>query len=515
QWKALNKLLNAQKQKKQAEQQSALKACRKHINIIDNLIVQGKFKSAMVRFAKLSEIYQQMPVATQQVIEKRYLQIEADIARLEGWQNYIAAPRKPQLIEQAQALVATTDTDMPGRAKAVKVLRQQWQSLGSTGSDDDESLNQQFNALLEEAFVPCRVYFAELETAQANAAEERVQLISALSALIEDTVEQSDRYTRFEALKKQWQQAPQTDAERYSQLRTQWDAVSEQVNNLLSPWIQRNREIKEQLVSQTEALSKADNAVEASEQAKALQQQWKQTGPAGKRVESKLWFAFKAANDDVFARAKSQQQQARHQQRSESQQWLQALDKLKAEIDDAAQASQQTALDSLADSLSKMSMNPKERKGLELQLRKVMSTLQDALTLQQHELWGEQIDIVIDEISKQQGTGAGSLSEQAPDLPNSWWKGSVLQNEEALQHDLLMLEVLAQLPSPAEYESARSTVQLQLMQSKLSGNALPEPNVLIAGLIASAGAFESSTGASWEHRLRDILSYYVLPVAGV
>ena len=511
QWKTLNNTLSAHKRKAQARQQSDLKLCRKYINIIDNLVSQGKFNAAMVKFSKLSEIYQALPDATRQVIDKRYQQTEAEIARLEGWQNYIAAPRKPQLIEQAQALVSTDDTDMPGRAKAVKVLRQQWQSLGSTGTADDEALNTQFDTLLEEAFAPCRTYFAELEAAQLSAAEEREQLIAQLTALVSEDYEPLARYQRFEQLKKQWQQAPQTDAERYNALRKRWDGISEQVNELLSPWIQHNREQKTALVEQAELLSSQDDAAEACEQAKSLQQQWKQVGPAGKRVESKLWFAFKAANDVVFGKAKAQQQQARSQQRSVAQQWQQSLDTLSAEIEQTPLPEHQQAVIALGDELASLAVHPKERKALGSQLSKVKAVLDEALLSQLQDSITRQVDAVVESLGDTTDINESLTPALAPDLPVSWWKGQVADNENDLQHDMLMLEVLAQQPSPTELESQRSTVQLQLMQSKLNGSALPDTDALIARVIASSGQFDAAKGEGWQRRLQGILSYYAMP----
>ncbi len=513
-WKALHKLLSTHKQQQKSQQQSDLKQCRKYINIIENLITQGKYKAAMQRFEKLNEMYQALPENTQELVQKRYQQTEAEIARLEGWQSYIAAPRKPQLIEQAKHLITSSNQDMPARAKAVKVLRQQWQSLGSTGSDDDELLNKQFDTLLEEAFEPCRAYYAELEMAQNKAAEAREKLISALAELANNETEPYARYQHFEQLKKQWQQAPQTDAERYGTLRAKWDTLSEQVNALLSPWIQANRESKEALLKEAEALRGGDDIIEACEQAKALQQQWKQTGPAGNRVESKLWFAFKAANDVIFSKAKSQQQQARSLQRTELQNWQQSLEKLKAEVESAPVVEQQQVVDSLNDALLALSVHPKDRKSLSLQLNKVQLTLSDALASQQHDALIGQIEDVISTLFEPKKRAEADFGSVAPDLPQMWWKGVALDSIAAVQHDLLMLEVLAQLPSPGDAESARSTVHLQLMQRKLSGESLPDVDAIIAGVIASAGDFEALHGDEAKQRLHEILCYYALPEVG-
>ena len=133
----------------------------------------------------------------------------------------------------------------------------------------------------------------------------------------------------------------------------------------------------------------------------------------------------------------------------------------------------------------------------------LLSQLQDSIT--------RQVDAVVESLGDIADINETLTSAVAPDLPVSWWKGQVADSENDLQHDLLMLEVLAQQPSPAELESQRSTVQLQLMQSKLNGSALPDTDALIARVIASAGQFDAAKGENWQRRLQGILSFYAMP----
>ena len=224
-----------------------------------------------------------------------------------------------------------------------------------------------------------------------------------------------------------------------------------------------------------------------------------------------MWFAFKAANDVVFGKAKAQQQQARSQQRSVAQQWLQSLDTLSAEIEQTPLPEHQEAVIALGDELASLAVHPKERKALGSQLSKVKAVLDEALLSQLQDSITRQVDTVVKSLGDTPDINESLTPALAPDLPVSWWKGQVADSENDLQHDLLMLEVLAQQPSPTELESQRSTVQLQLMQSKLNGSALPDTDALIARVIASAGQFDAAKGEDWQRRLQGILSYYAIP----
>lgn len=508
QWYDLLNELKVRNQQHQSSQQRHIKHCRKHISIINNMVEQGKYRAAMTRFQHLEKDYLNLPNATQTLLEKRFEQTREQIARLEGWQIYLAAPRKPELIEQAEALLQENQDDMPGRARSIKYLRQQWQSLGETNTVEDKTLNTRFDEILEQAFEPCRQFYSELESKNEQAAARRQQLIEQMMDIQTADCDNSQRYLQFEALKKQWQQAGQTDSERYQQLRAVWVEVCSSVTELVSPWLQQNRQAKQALIEQVSSLVELDDIRHAREQAKALQTEWKTLGPAGKRFESKLWFAFKTANDNLFSKAKSIQSEqkaalieAAVQWRKELQEAQQLLQNNEATTDTIQQmlGACQVKLNNLSDG--------KLQNVLSKELAVVQAQLDKRVESLLHEAVSNAIGHMLDQVLNQE-CPANTLSSEFAMLPAVWFKGHDVSNPQEWLKILLTLEVLAQLDSPEVDGSLRSTVQLQLMQTKLNGDPLPSPDELIASLLASQNVFKALDTPPFQQRLYDVCVYF-------
>ncbi|GGF55921.1 DUF349 domain-containing protein [Alteromonas lipolytica] len=509
-WQQLFEQFKVIHQQRQSSQQRHLKHCRKHINIINNLVEQGKYRAAMTRFQRLEADYQSLPQDTQALLEKRFEQTREQIARLEGWQIYLAAPRKPELIEQAEALLNEKQDDMPARARSIKYLRQQWQSLGESHNAQDNELNQRFDALLEQAFEPCRRYYAQLEQQNDAAAEQRQQLIAQMLALPDTELTMAERYQQFEALKKQWQQASQTDAERYRQLRDEWDTACATVLDTIVPWLQENRQAKQTLIDEVKALASQDDMDFARQQAKTYQSQWKSIGPAGKRYESKLWFAFKQANDGIFSKVKSAQAQQKAEQSAAAQQWREQLNLVAQAVNEATQADSdiQQQLSECAAALQQVADNRMQKS-----LQRELDALQAEFSEQVNARLQQQLMEELTDCLQQLFNGATMSSWQASTatrLPAAWFKGNEITSVEDWQKNLVTLEVLAQLDSPEAEGSLRSTIQLQLMQSKLNGEQLPSASHLIAALLASNTVLAELDASMFRGRLLDVCASFIL-----
>ncbi|MDC8830880.1 DUF349 domain-containing protein [Alteromonas gilva] len=509
QWQQLFAQFKRQDQHRRAEQQRELKHCRKHINIINQLVEQGRFRAAMGRYQRLETDYNKLPDQTRAMLEKRFEQTREQIARLEGWQIYLAAPRKPELLEQASALLSEQHNDMPARARSIKYLRQQWQSLGETNTPEDTALNKQFDDILEQAFEPCRAYYAKLEEQNNQAAQARQQLVDTLQALAVDTdIAPEQRYQQFETLKKQWLKAAQTDSERYQRLRQDWDKHSAVVTELLNPWLLQNRQAKQALINEVNALAEFDNAAEARQRAKTLQANWKNIGPAGKRNESKLWMAFKAANDALFNKAKSVQAEQKAAQNQAAEGWRASL----ADIQNSMAAGQ---LDEASQQLarSRQAIADFTDNGLQNVLQRELEAYQLRLNKAKKQQAAEQIERAIAAlaehmVSTPSAASLTAMSKQFSELPSLWFKAQQAEQTGDWLNTLITLEVLGQIESPEQDASKRSTIQLQLMQAKLSGEALPEPDHLIAKLVAGVCDTDAADLAMYQSRFTAVLTHF-------
>lgn len=452
-----------------AQRDHYLKQCRKQLSLIGSLIEAGRFKAAMAKFTKLSEQIVEFPEDVQKAMARRYALIQEQIERLEGWQNYIAAPRKPALLEEAKALAEESTKDIPARADKIKYLRQQWLTLTTADEDKNDPQNQAFDAYLETAFQPCRDYYAQQESLREAAASERNALIEQLKALAEqdDTVVVAQQ---LENLKQNWRNSGQVDRKQYQSLKQNWDSAVEQVQNRVNEWQQQNRLHKQHLIDKARELASAQDVQAAASEAQALQQQWKTTGHAGRRHESKLWQLFKEANDEVFSQLKSQRQERQDAQQSkvkDADSQLTAVEKQLSQLSSAeltaalAQVSEQT-----------QGLEPKLKQRIDSRISQLQKRYQTALEASQTEQQQAMLKTLLSIVSQWKDS-AISAQEQADQsewesLDKQWQSAFAAPASNRSREWLtVQLELLLELASPASAESLRQDVQLAMLTAKL------------------------------------------------
>ena len=475
--------VNAKERAQKSKENEQVKHIRKHISVIDNLIAQGKFRVAISKFAKLQESYAALPGSAKKYVEKRFEKTAGDVSRLEGWQDYLAAPRKPALVEEAKALASADAENIKQRSEAIKYLRKQWLSLTPSSSTSEESsddalLQQQFDDALEKAFEPCRAHYAKLDAQRAAAREQRMSIIATVKAM-DINMPEAELVKVFDRVSKQWHAAGQVEREIYEQLKQEWKAVSSPIQAKVNKWQSDNQAQKRALVTQACQLATEEDVAGAADKAQQLQSQWKQIGHAGKREESKLWAEFKAANDTVFERLKAERKVQNNafnalvdsllkqveavDINSDDVTFSQSISDVRAQLTDLPKA-QRTKVDKKIDSLE--SKRAAQAKNAQSQAR--LARAQALISLLQLSV----------------GEGSGDEQSLAETLGKRW--SSVLgqsTGNKTTQHDrqwlTVALEVATGMPSPDADASIRSSVQLQMMTSKLEqGEAATAPDIL-------------------------------------
>ena len=329
QWRSLSQDVNQQRKATETQRDEVIKSCRRQLNIIDNMIEQGKYRSAMSRFNQLNKDFQSLDEDEQKKLSRRYQSTQIQVERLEGWQSYLAAPRKPELLDQAQQLASERPDNIAQRAKEIKSLRQQWQSLTSPNNDSQQ--DEKFDAALEAAFAPCRAFYAEQEVQRKAAYQERQKLIEKVESLdCDQPVEQLQQ--QVEALKQQWRNTGQVDKRDYEKLKQRWDAALNTPAEKINHWHYQNREHKQELIVHARELLEEGINESAASRARALQQQWKTVGHAGRRHESKLWKTFKSINDSLFQQLKQSSDEQQSAQRNEADRLIEQLDDLRQRL---------------------------------------------------------------------------------------------------------------------------------------------------------------------------------------
>jgi len=278
QWQLIEEQHKQQQTAFVASRKQSEKRCMGKLGVCQRMIEQGKFKSALAVFASLQSLYSQIDSPSSN-LQKRFSEVSEKVAELKDWQSYIALPRKPELIALAGALVKDKNVDISQRAALVKQYRQEFNSFGRLHTEEDDALNKVFDG---------------------------EQIVLALQALtgIEDAPTLNKH---IQALSTQYRQLKELDQGARNKLHKRYLCALKPLQQKVDAFYADNAQRKQRLVEQANLLYESADILVSAEQAKLLQQKWKDIGFAGKRQDNALWQAFRKANDAIFARLNAQQ----------------------------------------------------------------------------------------------------------------------------------------------------------------------------------------------------------------
>ncbi|BFT30005.1 hypothetical protein D210916BOD24_11810 [Alteromonas sp. D210916BOD_24] len=468
--------LEKAKDRKNAER---VKHVRKQISVLENLIDQGKFRVALGKFRKLQESYESLESDIKGQVQKRFDKVSHDVARLEGWQDYLAAPRKPALVEEAQALAGAPVENVKARSEAIKYLRQQWLSLTAGNAVNIESqqadqLQVKFDEALEKAFEPCRDHYAKLDAQRIAAMEERKAIIDAVQSL-DSNMPVAELAKNYDRISKQWLRAGQVERSAFEKLKLEWKQASSEVQTKVKNWQGENQAQKQVLVTQVKALVDAEDIQLAADEAQQLQVKWKNIGHAGKRDESKLWAEFKSANDAVFSRLKTEKKIQNSALNDRVVEMLKRVDCVDISADDTAFNAELSDITRLVADLPRSQRTKVERKIEHVQTAR-LNKVKDAQWLATKIRAQGLIDLL---------QGAQDAQQDILEKVGKRWAVLFEQASSDTSHKYdrhwltVALEVATQMPSPDSDASVRSSVQLQMMTAKLEqGEAQTATDIL-------------------------------------
>lgn len=310
---------------KEAKEQAS-----KAIADIERLLRQGRLNIAIRVHQKLSELLPTLAEEVQQALAARVTAVNSELEKLLSWQRDLTLPKRQQLIADIQ-LLADTPLSPDVQATHVKQLREQWQQLGPI-SAQDQALFTQFDALCEQAFAPCRSYFAEQQALREQNRLAKQALLDSLEALTQAWQAQQVTVTELESqwlnLQKAWRDVGELERQHHVAMTKQYRSAESLIRKAINQWQQDNASAKSALIDQAQQWANNDDYAAACNALKILQQQWKTIGYAGNKQDKALWQAFRAINDTVFAQRQQQlteQKQQQAQAKAEHEQQWQSL----------------------------------------------------------------------------------------------------------------------------------------------------------------------------------------------
>lgn len=454
----------------------SVRQCRSKIAEFKRLDLQGRYKVLFGLFKGISADYAALSTTEQQKLANDYELVSSRIAELADWQEYIATPRKQELLLQIQQLALVEPADVPARAEQVKQARLHWGSFGKAGAEHDAELNAAFDIACEHAYAPCRAYFAEQDKIKAANLAERETIISQLEQLAAEQGEAAALESGLKSLTQAWQQAGPVK-------RQDFVALHQRYQQALTPLKAKVSELHQQVANQKQALiSEAQAAIALSDPnqsgkiLKELQQRWKQFGYAGKKLDQPLWQQFRQLCDDFFSQRQAAFAEQQHLQLAQEQALGVTLAAIEHAIQQQMTASSNSELSALSEQLQQLDV------GVIATARKQRDKLQQQIALlqQQQASMAAQQDI----------TALFAALAQADNSSDSWPQQFKPQTELAGALGLdrrgltQALEIVAGLSGPEDERTERQQVQLTLLTLKHNAGEVTDKHSLLRHWLA-------------------------------
>jgi len=234
---------------------------------------------------------------------------------------------------------------------------------------------------------------AAREEAIAQAMKDKEEIAARAEAIVanlgrinwkKSATEMAELFDRWQAIQKDGPKVPKAKTDpiwkRFSQSRAKFESGRRAYFSTLDSSFKEAKKVKSDLVARAEAL--VSKGAKAAGDYKALQEQWKAAGKAGKAEES-LWKSFRAAGDAIFSAKKEQDAELATEHKANLEKKLELLKQAEAiRVEDLDKAKK--ALSDIQAAWSRIGHVPKDQiKSIESRLRVVEAKVSDA----QKEAW--------------------------------------------------------------------------------------------------------------------------------
>jgi len=257
------------------------------------------------RFRQSIEASMQAAPALPPPLVRGLEQLDARLNELRQWKDYVAAPKRIELIEDLEALVGV-DEEPAALAEHIRALRQEWRTLNKGLAIDAPAEVERFEQAYRAAFKPCEAYFAGQAAIRRHNLDARQQVLERVLAFEAGLdPEQPDHPFIARVLREapqEWRGHAPVDRDAGRGVETEFHRALDRLRARVNAWYVRNVVDKQALIAQVGQLAPGGDAAQAIDVVKRLQAQWKETGPAPHAQSQALWEEFRALCTGVYER---------------------------------------------------------------------------------------------------------------------------------------------------------------------------------------------------------------------
>lgn len=297
-----------------AEQQAKVNAA---VKALEATVKQGQSKQSSQAAAALREMLKELGGSVDADLERRINRALIDAGDLQGWQRWGANQVREELIARAEQLVPAGEGQPPASGKTlqtqVRELHEQWRQVDRS-SPPNAHLWKRFDEAISKAREIIDVWLKKVKSeAQAHKSERQTLIdeVRAYAASLTEPVDLKALQRQLQQFSNRWRSAGHVNDKVFGQLQTQWKEAYELASASLDNARKQSADLRRSLIEEAKELgARAQLDVRAI---KSLQQRWQaeaQSVPLDRKLEQKLWDAFRQPLDQAFQRKDAQRSQA-------------------------------------------------------------------------------------------------------------------------------------------------------------------------------------------------------------
>jgi DNA repair protein SbcC/Rad50 len=451
--------------------------------------------------------------------------IQAEYARLKGWQHWGGGVVRDELVAEAETLAKKVGDEkiklnLRSHGDDIDALRERWKELDKLGGATSRALWERFDGALKAAFVPIAAQVAKFKAQREENLAARNKLIQSLYAVtIAEAPDFKELARALDTFQSDWRKLG--PVEHTTPKKSQEDLLKRMrasMARLEAPLADARRVAKlkrEQLIEGAKALSANPQGRDTVTKVRELQAEWQTQAkalPLSRGVENALWKDFKAASDAIFA-ARDAVHSARDQEFKAHQDQREALIKRLDDLQGDVATEYKRTIAEVDTAWRKAGEAPKAIAAkLDARFRAARDHAEKRMRGIANRVWHTTCDALTAKLALCEEIESAANKEGAADryaalaaLPAKWEgalsarlnaavAGARKENADVQNNALMQLEIALDIEPPAQFQAARRDFKLRAMKAALEGKPSTATNDFDQLIADAAGHTAADAG---------------------
>jgi hypothetical protein len=259
------------------------------LNGIEQLFASGQIKKAQKDLRKLnSQFGKDKPIPSK--FKHKFQRLNFTAKEYDDWAEFATSDKRTELINSVNA-ISSKNLEPRKLANEINSLQKQWQNLDQHGKTASKEKWATFKEACEQAWLPCKDYFAELEGKKEENKNKKLELISQIESFPSGKTPESITVIQIvkflKSVHEKWKIFSPVPDKDFQDLNKKFRESREGINVLLAGVEDFNKSQKEALIEEVKNLS-MEEIDETVEKIRELQDQWRTLGPAGKKLDPQI-----------------------------------------------------------------------------------------------------------------------------------------------------------------------------------------------------------------------------------